>query len=308
MNTDLHFLARGTQVVTHSAVHTPSNMVLHPAGAVGVIVYVPADAQHAYRVQFPDGSEHSFLRRELDVRKVHQEVQTSEQPDWWQHVQLRVVVGSRAFGLDTETSDTDRRGFYLPTAAQHWSLWGVPEQLESEATQETYWELQKFLTLALKANPNVLEVLYSPLVETATPIAQELLDMREVFLSRLVYQTYNGYVLSQFKKLEADLRNHEANSTVRRWKHAMHLLRLLLSGISVLQSGEVLVHVGEQRETLLAVKRGELPWDELNRWRLELHRQFDAALSRTRLPERPDHARANAYLLRARRAMLELSE
>ena len=43
----------------------------------------------------------------------------------------------------------------------------------------------------------------------------------------------------------------------------------------------------------------------MNRWRLELHRQFDAALGRTRLPERPDHARANAYLLRARRAALE---
>jgi uncharacterized protein len=304
MNADLQFLAPGTQVVTHSAVHTPGNVVLHPAGAVGVVVHVPADAQHAYRVRFPDGSEHSFLRRELEVRKVHQEVETPEQPDWWRHVQLRVVVGSRAFGLDTEVSDTDRRGFYLPTAAQHWSLWGVPEQLENEATQETYWELQKFLMLALKANSNVLEVLYSPLVETATPIAQELLDMREAFLSRLVYQTYNGYVLSQFKKLETDLRHHGEV----RWKHAMHLLRLLLSGIAVLERGEVLVHVGEQRETLLAVRRGELPWDELNRWRLELHRQFDAALGRTRLPERPDHTRANAYLLRARRAMLEMPE
>ncbi len=303
MNTDRQFLARGTQVVTHSAVHsaghTPGNVVLHPAGAVGVVVHVSADAQTAYRVRFPDGSEHSFLRRELDVRKVHQEVQTSEQPDCWRFVHLRVVVGSRAFGLDTQASDTDRRGFYLPTAEAHWSLWGVPEQLENGVTQKTCWELQKFLTLALKANPNVLEVLYSPLVETATPLALELLDMRDAFLSTLVYQTYNGYVLSQFKKLEADLRTHGEV----RWKHAMHLLRLLLSGTMVLQSGEVLVHVGEHRETLLAVKRGELPWEELNRWRLELHRQFGAALGRTQLPERPDHARA--YLLRARRAALE---
>jgi len=29
--------------------------------------------------------------------------------------------------------------------------------------------------------------------------------MREKFLSRMVYQTYNGYVMSQFKKLQADL-------------------------------------------------------------------------------------------------------
>jgi hypothetical protein len=28
-----------------------------------------------------------------------------------------------------------------------------------------------------------------------------------MILSRMVYQTYNGYVLSQFKKVQSDLRN-----------------------------------------------------------------------------------------------------
>jgi predicted nucleotidyltransferase len=297
----LHLLALGTRVVTRTVIHTPGNIVLHPAGALGVVVTVPADPQHAYRVQFPDGSEHSFLRHQLSVHREHQDVVSPTETDWWPYVQLRVVVGSRAFGLDTDDSDTDRRGFWLPPAEQQWSLWGVPEQLENDGTQETYWELQKFLTLALKANPNVLEVLYSPLVEYASALALELLEMRSAFLSTLVYQTYNGYVMSQFKRLEADLRNHGEI----RWKHAMHLLRLLLSGISVLKEGEVLVNVGEHRDTLLAVKRGELPWDELNSWRIDLHHQFDAAVQTSRLPERPDYARVNAFLIRARTTMLE---
>lgn len=295
-------LAVGTRVVTRSVVHTPGNAVLQPAGSLGVVVAVPADPQHAYRVQFPDGRQHSFLRRQLSIFREHQE-RPPEETDWWPYVQLRVVVGSRAFGLDTDASDTDRRGFWLPPADRHWSLWGVPEQLENEETQETYWELQKFLMLALKANPNVLEVLYSPLVEHASPLAEELLGMRSAFLSTLLYQTYNAYVMSQFKRLEADLRNHGEI----RWKHAMHLLRLLLSGVSVLKEGEVLVHVGEHRETLLAVKRGEVPWDELNEWRLGLHRQFDRAVQVSRLPERPDYARVNDFLIRARRQMLEPS-
>nr|MBA3969907.1 nucleotidyltransferase domain-containing protein [Gemmatimonadota bacterium] len=75
-------------------------------------------------------------------------------------------------------------------------LYGVPQQLENDATEEAYCEQQKFLTLALKANPNILECLYSPHVEHATPLAEELLVMRSGFLSKLVYQTYNGYVLS----------------------------------------------------------------------------------------------------------------
>ena len=115
------------------------------------------------------------------------------------------VVGSRAYGLDGPGSDTDRRGIYLPPADLHWSLYGVPEQLENPESQECYWELQKFLDLALKANPNVLECLWTPLVEHTTPVAEALLAMRASFLSKLVYTTYNGYVLSQFKRMEQDL-------------------------------------------------------------------------------------------------------
>jgi predicted nucleotidyltransferase len=176
----------------------------------------------------------------------------------------------------------------------------VPEQLENDATQECYWELQKFLNMALKANPNVLECLYTPLVETAAPLAEELRGMREIFLSRLVYQTYNGYVLSQFKKLEQDLRNRGEI----RWKHAMHLIRLLLSGITLLKEGVLLTTVEEHRAQLLAIKRGEIPWEEVDGWRHELHKQFDNAFNTTRLPERPNYEQANAFLIKARRSML----
>lgn len=215
---------------------------------------------------------------------------------------FRCVIGSRAYGLDDENSDTDRRGIYLPPAALHWSLFGVPEQLENEETQEAYWELRKFLVLALKANPNVLECLYTPWVETKTPLAEELLQMRSSFLSRLVYQTYNGYVMSQFKKMQTDIRNQGQV----KWKHVMHLIRLLLSGITVLREEFVPVQVGEHRETLLRIKSGEMPWKEVEVWRLDLHKQFDRAFEETALPEKPDYHRANDYLVKARRlAILE---
>ena len=32
--------------------------------------------------------------------------------------------------------------------------------------------------------------------EKATPLTEKLLAMKSIFLSRMVYQTYNGYVLS----------------------------------------------------------------------------------------------------------------
>ena len=298
----------GTKVVASKPVLAPEGTLVHPSGAVGVIVKAPVDRQHAYRVRFTDGIEIPLRHDELLLLAEHKQgvINDAEQVlarhGLFDRVIYRCVIGSRAYGLASEGSDTDRRGIYLPPAELHWSLHGVPEQLESDATQEVYWELQKFIILALKANPNVLECLYTPLVETVTPLAQELLAAREMFLSRLVYQTYNGYVMSQFKKMQADIRNHGQV----KWKHVMHLIRLLLSGITVLREGLVSVSVGEHREKLLAIRAGQISWDETERWRLALHQEFDAAFAQTRLPERPDYERANVYLLKARRlAMAE---
>jgi predicted nucleotidyltransferase len=297
----------GTQVVTYVEARQLGGGAVHPRGAVGVIVRTPLDNLHAYRVRFPDGTEATLHRHEFAVRKHHQQdglMQAADRLadyDLYDCVIYRCVVGSRAYGLDDSASDIDRRGMYLPPAELHWSLYGVPEQLENRDTEECYWEIQKFLILALKANPNVLECLYTPLVETATPLAEELLATRAMFLSKLIYQTYNGYILSQFKKLEQDLRTRGH----MRWKHAMHLIRLLLSGITILKEGFVPVRVAVYRERLLAIRRAQVSWEEVNAWRLRLHQEFDAAFAATRLPERPDYARANAFLIRARRSMVE---
>jgi uncharacterized protein len=293
----------GTQVVTRVEVKTAAGKVACLCGAVGEIVRAPTDNSHTYQIQLPTGVQVNLRRHEFSIRK-HYQRQGLERADdalvdysLYDAVIYRCVVGSRAYGLDHAESDVDRRGIYLPPADLHWSLYGVPEQLENHAAQECYWELQKFLVLALKANPNVLECLYTPLVETATPLALELLERREIFLSRLVYQTYNSYVLSQFKKMEQDLRSKGEI----RWKHAMHLIRLLLSGITVLKEGFVPVRVEDYRAELLAIRNQEMDWEAVNAWRLSLHATFDQAFSETHLPERPDYEQANAFLLKARR-------
>ncbi len=292
----------GTQVVTAKDVMAQNDRIAHPAGAVGVIVQAPIDRAHAYRVKFADGFEaaihHDQLTRLADYKR--QQIGSTDLPieaSLHECIIYRCVIGSRAYGLDGEESDTDRRGIYLPTAEMHWSLYGVPEQLENDATQEVYWELQKFLLLALKANPNVLECLYSPIVELVTPLGEELLGMRDAFLSKLVFQTYSGYVASQFKKMQADLRNQGRV----KWKHVMHLIRLLISGTQVLTDQRVNVEVGEHRERLLSIKRGEMPFSEADKWRIELQRSFDSAFACTTLPERPDYERVNAFLIRARK-------
>jgi uncharacterized protein len=292
----------GTAVVALVEVRGHDGRILHPRGSAGLIVKSPADPEHNYRVRFPGGEEVTLARRGMEVLSVfnspayQQGADPLTRHDLSKHVIYRCIVGSRAYGLDRDESDTDRRGIYLPPASMHWSIYGVPEQLENEVTQECYWELEKFLRMALKANPNVLEALHTPLVEHADETAREVLEARSAFVSRLVYQTFNGYAMSQFKKMEQDLRNRGGV----KWKHAMHLLRLLLAGIETLRTGIVPVRVTEHRERLLAIRDGVLPWEEVERWRKELHGVFEREFERTNLPERPDYERVNEILVRAR--------
>ncbi|MGP1387688.1 MAG: nucleotidyltransferase domain-containing protein [Thainema sp.] len=295
----------GTQVVSRVEVKGATGEVVCLRGSVGVILKSPTDNSHSYQVELLNGAVISLKRLEFSIRKHFQKAgleapeTTLDELNLFDYVIYRCVVGSRAYGLDDAHSDTDRRGIYLPPAEMHWSLYGVPEQIEHKEAQECYWELQKFLILALKANPNVLECLYTPLIETATPLAEELLSIRDVFLSQLVYQTYNSYVLSQFKKMEQDLRTR---GTIR-WKHAMHLIRLLLSGITILKQGFVPVRAEDYRDRLLAIKYQQMSWDEVNQWRLRLHAEFDSTFATTHLPERPDYEKVNAFLIHARQSM-----
>jgi uncharacterized protein len=85
----------------------------------------------------------------------------------------------------------------------------------------------------------------------------------------------------------------------------MHLIRLLLSGISALREGELRVRLDEHRDALLAIKSGDQPWPDVNAWRLRLHKQFDEAFASTQLPDRPDYEWANEFLIRARREQLQ---
>jgi uncharacterized protein len=270
-----------------------------------VIVNAPADIEHSYRVAFPGGEEVSLTRREIQVLSHYQRevsspfVDPMTQHDLKNCVIYRCVVGSKAYGLDHDASDVDRRGIYLPPASMHWSLYGVPEQLDLPDTEECYWELEKYLRLALKGNPNVLETLYTPIVEHADAIALQLRSERSIFLSKLIYQTFNGYAISQFEKFSRTL----ARGGVIKWKHAMHLIRLLRSGIEALRMGSIPVRVESGREELIAIRNGEVSWEMVESLRVKLHAEFEQAFIESRLPDRPDYQRANALLIDARREM-----
>lgn len=112
---------------------------------------------------------------------------------------FEAISGSRAFGLATETSDTDIRGVYYLPKEDFFGLNYIP-QISNETNDITYYEIGRFVELLQKNNPNILEVLATP--EDCILYKDSLMDLLkpEDFLSKLCKDTFAGYAISQIKK------------------------------------------------------------------------------------------------------------
>jgi uncharacterized protein len=212
------------------------------------------------------------------------------------HTILAVVVGSRAYGLSGPGSDHDRRGVFAAPTRLFWRLTKPPTHLDGPLPEQFSWEVERFCDLARQANPTVLEVLWSPIVEKITDLGQALRSARPAFLSRRVEQTYGAYAQQQLTRVA----NRRARTGETNHKQAMHMIRLLLAGIHVLRTGDVLVDITPLRSRLLAVRSGEMPFDDVVAWAAALQEELAETAAASSLPAAPDLDAIDQLLVRVR--------
>lgn len=112
---------------------------------------------------------------------------------------FEAVVGSKAYGLDTASSDTDIKGVFVLPEDVFYGL-DYTAQVNNETNDIVYYELKRYVELLGKNNPNMLELL-------CTPTDKILLKHRimeylqpEMFVSKLCEQTFANYAFTQIKK------------------------------------------------------------------------------------------------------------
>lgn len=147
------------------------------------------------------------------------------------------LVGSRAHGLHTESSDWDWRGVYVAPTSRLLSLGVTVKQnkwIEGEV-DDTSYEIGKFLFLATKSNPSILEIFASPEYSILSPIGEKMLELfPHVWSAKGVRDAFKGYSKNQQKKFLDDNTPDE-----RRWKYAVAYLRVLQLGIDLLGTGKM---------------------------------------------------------------------
>lgn len=367
-------LPHGTEVVTRVDRVVGERRV--PQGSLGRVTKVDGDTLD---VTLVGHGVVRYARSELSARRTGQVLFAHRRADAWEAlapcVVLETTVGSRAWGLADERSDTDLRGAFALPFAWTQGLVAPPEDLVSADGSATYWAVGKAIRQALRADPNTLEMLFVPGARALDPVGEWLLAERDAFVSVEIYGTFGRYALGQLRRLEQGLRLAEHRESVLGWlrddptlsldavaakvaavstrlapteadahhqakqyvkqlyrsladqglleanefaalarfarsppegfelprelrpKNAYNLLRLLATATRWLREGAPTFEAtGAHRERLLAIKRGEVPLDEVLAEAEAMAPELEAARDASPLPKRPDLVRADALL------------
>jgi predicted nucleotidyltransferase len=112
------------------------------------------------------------------------------------------VRGSQLYGLALPTSDFDYHGIYVETPKEKATLFRRPEQIQDSKGDRLYYELRRYMELAMDAQTSALELLWTPAdkLRLKTPVFDTLVRNRHLFVSTKAYWTHSGYAFAQIKK------------------------------------------------------------------------------------------------------------
>lgn len=310
---------------------------------------------------------------------------------------LMGLGGSHAYGTNNENSDIDFRGITLQLTSDLIGLTSF-EQYEDSDTDTVLYGFNKIVKLLLECNPNTIEILGLDEEQylIKTELGQELLDNKELFLSKRAAKSFGGYASAQLRRLQnaiardsmqqqereihimnsvknamedfqrrsesfergnmriyidkaenpelnteifidADykhlpLRDYEGilsvmNGVIRDYdkigkrnqkkddnhlnKHAMHLIRLFMMAIDLLERKEIRTHRVNDLELLLAIRRGDFMLDEHTFSKefydilADYEKRLEVATAKTELPDNPDMKKVGEFVEYVNRRTIE---
>lgn len=153
---------------------------------------------------------------------------------------LKVIVGSQMWGTATPESDIDYKVVTLASVRDVLSPFTTHDKaVQKVAGQEdtATYEVSHFVRLALKGNPTIMEVLYSPLVEEQTLNGKILRSQRAHMLnSRSVYEAAAGMARSQLSRAERDIEAGRSDTKIGKL-YASTILSVALARWLLLSQG-----------------------------------------------------------------------
>ena len=139
---------------------------------------------------------------------------------------------------------------------------------------------------------------------------------KEGFESELFIDVnYTHYPLRDFKNIYAEMSNvindydklnhrNSKKDTNHLNKHAMHLIRLFLMGIELLEGKGINTYRKNDREFLLKIRNGEFSYSEIFEMVNDYEKKFDYAAKNTCLKDEPDYDKVEELMISINRDVI----
>lgn len=311
-----------------------------------------------------------------------------DDPHLGSNIILLGLGGSHAYGTNKPCSDLDIRGCAL-NSKEEILLGNGFEQVCNNPTDTTIYSFNKMVALLLNCNPNVIELLGLKPEHYlyVSPVGKELLEKKELFLSKKAIRSFVGYATQKLYRLkqlttngmdQSDLEKHilktlqlmqenfvgrytefpedsiklyidksdredweteiymdivlhhypirdylgmwnEMQTNVKQYnkigkrnkhaiehdkigKHMMHLIRLYLMCIDILEKGEIITYREAEHDFLMEIRDNKYITED-NQVKPEFYdilsdyeNRFNDIVAKTELPDLPDYKQINSFV------------
>jgi len=251
------------------------------------------------------------------------------QPPRWlaDNCQMLMTMGSVAYGVSNDSSDMDVYGWAIPPkeivfphlAGEIFGFGRQAKRFEQYQQHHIHdrdalggkgreydfsvYSIVKYFSLCMENNPNMVDSLFVP--QTAilhmTRIGDLVRSNRKIFLHKGCWPKFKGYAYSQLHKMTG--KNPVGNRLAIREKYgydvkfAYHVVRLLSECEQLLQEGELDLQERGRREHMKAIRRGDVPEEDVRRWASEKEAHLERLYETSSLPHGPDEAKIKDLLL-----------
>jgi predicted nucleotidyltransferase len=243
-------------------------------------------------------------------------------PKWLNsNVHYLTIMGSQAYAVSSDNSDTDVYGFAIPPKEMTFPHLGGhiqgfgpdPQGFEQwqqhhlETHRTTYdfsvYSIVKYFSLLAENNPNMIDSLFTPrrCILHCTEVGNVVRENRKNFLHKGAVNKFRGYAYSQMHKIRTKVNpeNEKRQESVANYgydvKFAYHVVRLVLECEQILLTGDL--DLERDNEVLKSIRRGEWSIEKLEEWFGEAEKRLDGLSAASKLQNKPDYPKLRKLLL-----------
>lgn len=231
-------------------------------------------------------------------------------PSWLPHnVHYMTYMGSIAYGVNTPDSDFDVYGYCIPPKdyifqniiygfdkPKEFKQWEQQHVIHKEREYDfTIRNMVDYFKSCMEGNPNMIDSLFTPLncVIKITSIGNLVRENRKLFLSKKLLSKMKGYAYGQL----ADMKRSKPSPDSKRkvlfekfgfdTKAAYNVVRLLSQIEQILVEEDLVLDEVGRREHMKAIRRGEVPQEEIVEWAKSKEKQLETIYANSKLPNVP---------------------